>query len=112
MKNKITIISDGDSFELNTYEDILTLLLGNEYLEKSDITKQKIINNKVALNFNNYDINISEFEYILYLINYDKIVVIENINSNIFRKYLNSDNDEVIIVNNYIKEILENYKKV
>lgn len=112
MKNKITVITDGKHFELNKYEDILTLLLGNEYFEKDDLEKQKIINNKVALNFNIYDISISEFEYILYLINYDKIVVVENINSNIFRKYLNNDNNEVIIVNNYIKEILVNYKKV
>ena len=123
MKNLI-VIEDGESFEYSTLEELVKDLISKDYYTMSDEVKNKklielIYKNIINMNIKDIkeiDNQINEYtknEYlaILFLLKNNVFTLLENIDSNIFVKYLNKANfdNNYIIVNKYAEEILEKY---
>ena len=110
MKNLI-VIEDGESFEYSTLEELVKDLISKDYYTMSDEVK-----NKKLIDIKEIDNQINEYtknEYlaILFLLKNNVFTLLENIDSNIFVKYLDKANfdNNYIIVNKYAEEILEKY---
>ena len=123
MKNLI-VIEDGESFEYSTLEELVKDLISKDYYTMSDEVKNKnlielIYKNIINMNIKDIkeiDNQINEYtknEYlaILFLLKNNVFTLLENIDSNIFVKYLDKANfdNNYIIVNKYAEEILEKY---
>lgn len=123
MKNLI-VIEDGESFEYSTLEELVKDLISKDYYTMSDEVKNKklielIYKNIINMNIKDIkekDNQINEYtknEYlaILFLLKNNVFTLLENIDSNIFVKYLDKANfkNNYIIVNKYAEEILKKY---
>ena len=138
MKNLI-VIEDGESFEYSTLEELVKDLISKDYYTMSDEVKNKKLIELIYKNIINMNIkdikeidnqineytkneylailfllkNYTKNEYlaILFLLKNNVFTLLENIDSNIFVKYLNKANfdNNYIIVNKYAEEILEKY---
>ena len=118
MKNLI-VIEDGESFEYSTLEELVKDLISKDYYTMSDEVKNKKLIEliyKNIINIKEIDNQINEYtknEYlaILFLLKNNVFTLLENIDSNIFVKYLDKANfdNNYIIVNKYAEEILEKY---
>ena len=131
MENKLTIIENGEEYELNSLKELVFTLLGEDFirLDKKEQIKRMRIKATANCLYNNYDIvenlNISniddldnkfiiknEVTYILSLLLTTNIVIIEKNDAGIFTKYINKEEikDDYTIINAYAKELL--YKVV
>ena len=114
----------GESFEYSTLEELVKDLISKDYYTMSDEVKNKklielIYKNIINMNIKDIkeiDNQINEYtknEYlaILFLLKNNVFTLLENIDSNIFVKYLDKANfdNNYIIVNKYAEEILEKY---
>ncbi|MDD2377001.1 MAG: hypothetical protein PHD15_04070 [Clostridia bacterium] len=135
MKN-IIILYENNKYEINTLQEIVKLVLGEEYLnmnveEKFKVRYEKafgickmnniiIIDTKVGvLNDNNktkikYDILNTfiidnEETYILSLCKYADMLLLEEKNSEVFNNkelIKNNTNDNYVVINKYVNELL------
>lgn len=128
MENLIVI----EGKEKYKYNDIKSLIKGfineryynmSETEQKNEIEKKAIANTiqdnikiyNMESKAQNYDkeafILYDEITYILSMLKFNKIILLEKTNANIFGKYINKENitDNYIIVNKFANEIIQKY---
>ena len=114
------------------YNDIKSLIKGfineryynmSETEQKNELEKKAIANTiqdnikiyNMESKAQNYDkeafIVYDEITYILSMLKFNKIILLEKTNANIFGKYINKENitDNYIIVNKFANEIIQKY---
>lgn len=131
MLKKIIIIENKNKKQCDTEEDVIKLLIDNNYYdltEKEKLEKREIkalancISNNMKVvkdidinvdNINNKFIIKDEMTYILSLLITNNIILLERVDSNIYTKWIdkNKIKDNYIIVNKFAKKLLENYLK-
>ncbi len=133
MLKKIIIIENGEQVQCNTLEDVVKVLIDENYYnmtqnQKKERMKTKAlancINNKKTIvqdlqedtvdSLNEVFIMKDEITYILSLLMTNKVLLLERKDSNIFSSSLNKENikDNYIIINTFAKELLRNYLKM
>ena len=128
MENLIVIVGK----EKYKYNDIKSLIKGfineryynmSETEQKNELEKKAIANTiqdnikiyNMESKAQNYDkeafIVYDEITYILSMLKFNKIILLEKTNANIFGKYINKENitDNYIIVNKFANEIIQKY---
>ena len=128
MENLIVI----EGKEKYKYNDIESLIKGfinerhynmSETEQKNELEKKAIANTiqdnikiyNMESKAQNYDkeafIVYDEITYILSMLKFNKIILLEKTNANIFGKYINKENitDNYIIVNKFANEIIQKY---
>lgn len=110
----VKLLIDEDFFKLSKKEKLKKMQL--KAMLNSLNTKKNIIELKdlsLEENFQNKFVLIDEKTYILSLLINTNIIILENINSNVYIKYLDKSKfaKNYIIVNHFAKEILKNYLK-
>ena len=128
MENLIVI----EGKEKYKYNDIKSLIKGfineryynmSETEQKNELEKKAIANTiqdnieiyNMESKAQNYDkeafIVYDEITYILSMLKFNKIILLEKTNANIFGKYINKENitDNYIIVNKFANEIIQKY---
>ncbi len=128
MENLIVI----EGKEKYKYNDIKSLIKGfineryynmSETEQKNELEKKAIANTiqdnikiyNMESKAQNYDkeafILYDEITYILSMLKFNKIILLEKTNANIFGKYINKENitDNYIIVNKFANEIIQKY---
>ena len=128
MENLIVI----EGKEKYKYNDIKSLIKGfineryynmSETEQKNELAKKAIANTiqdnikiyNMESKAQNYDkeafIVYDEITYILSMLKFNKIILLEKTNANIFGKYINKENitDNYIIVNKFANEIIQKY---
>lgn len=128
MENLIVI----EGKEKYKYNDIKSLIKGfineryynmSETEQKNELEKKAIANTiqdnikicNMGSKVQNYDkeafIVYDEITYILSMLKFNKIILLEKTNANIFGKYINKENitDNYIIVNKFANEIIQKY---
>lgn len=128
MENLIVI----EGKEKYKYHDIESLIKGfineryynmSETEQKNELEKKAIANTiqdnikiyNMGSKAQNYDkeafILYDEITYILSMLKFNKIILLEKTNANIFGKYINKENitDNYIIVNKFANEIIQKY---
>ncbi len=97
----------------NMSENEKKIELEKKSIANAIIRKIKVI--KLENDFSNFDENAfilyDEFTYIVSLIKFDIIVLLEKTDANIFGKYINKEGmtDNYIILNKFANEIMKNY---
>ena len=130
MLKKIIIIENGKDIQCNTLEDVVKILIDENYynmtpFQKIEKMKMKAlsncINNKKEIvqelpvnseeSIEDKFIIQDEITYVLSLLTTNNILLLERKDSNIFTKDLNKENlkDNYIIVNAFAKELLSKY---
>ena len=128
MENLIVI----EGKEKYKYNDIKSMIKGfineryynmSETEQKNELEKKAIANTiqdnikiyNMESKAQNYDkeafIVYDEITYILSMLKFNKIILLEKTNANIFGKYINKENitDNYIIVNKFANEIIQKY---
>lgn len=128
MENLIVI----EGKEKYKYNDIKSLIKGfineryynmSETEQKNELEKKAIANTiqdnikiyNMESKAQNYDkeafILYDEITYILSMLKFNKIILLEKTNANIFGKYINKENitDNYIIINKFANEIIQKY---
>lgn len=131
MLKKLIIIEGGENYQCDSMEDIVKILIDDNFYKMSQFDKRKTIKFKAIANCINTDFEIienqndfydkdklenkfviyDEMTYILSLLLLDKVFLLERIDSNIFIKYLDNIDatGNYVIVNNFAKDILQKY---
>ena len=128
MLKKLIIIENGKEFESDTLEEIVKVLIDENFYNMTKEEKAKAMKIKALANcigtkidivdtvkfddesdFDNKFIIKDEITYILSLLIMNKIILLERIDSNIFTKDIEKEEDKgnYIIVNKFAKEILK-----
>lgn len=125
MLEKIIIIENGEEVQCETLEEIVKILIDEDYynMSQEDRTKKmrmkaiaNCINNKMEIVANIEDKNIEgkfivrdEITYILSLLTTNNIILLERIDANIFTKDIPKENlkGNYIVVNKFAKELLK-----
>lgn len=131
MLKKIIIIENDNKAQCDSEEEVIRLLLDDNYYELSEkekVEKREIkamancLNNKMKI-LNDIDINVDnidnkfiikdEMTYVLSLLITNNIMLLERIDSDIYTSTIDKSKieDNYIIVNKFAKNILENYMK-
>ncbi len=128
MENLI-VIEGKEKYKFDNLESLVKRFINYNYynmsenekkieLEKKSIANTMLRKNKVIKlenDFSNFDENAfilyDEFTYIVSLIKFDIIVLLEKTDANIFGKYINKEGitDNYIIVNKFANEIMKKY---
>ena len=131
MLKKIIIIENDKKIQCDSEEEVIRLLIDNNYYkltEEKKLEKREIkamancINNNMKIvkeididtdNIENKFIIKDEMTYILSLLMTNNIMLLERIDSNIYTGKINKSEtkDNYIIVNKFAKMLLENYLK-
>ena len=131
MLKKIIIIENDKKIQCDSEEEVIRLLIDNNYYELTEeekLEKREIkamancINNNMKIvkeididtdNIENKFIIKDEMTYILSLLMTNNIMLLERIDSNIYTGKINKSEtkDNYIIVNKFAKMLLENYLK-
>lgn len=129
MLKKIIIIENNNKIQCDSEEEVVRLLIDNNYYELTQEEKLEKREIKAIANCINNDIKIvkdvnienmegkfiikDEMTYILSLLMTNNIMLLERIDSDIYTKSINKSNikDNYIIVNKFAKIILEDYLK-
>lgn len=129
MLKKIIIIENNNKIQCNSEEEVIKLLIDNNYYELTEeekLEKREIkamancINNNMKIvreididtdNIENKFIIKDEMTYILSLLITNNVMLLERIDSNIYTSRINKNGmkDNYIIVNKFAKRLLENY---
>ena len=129
MLKKIIIIENNNKIQCDSEEEVVRLLIDNNYYELTQEEKLEKREIKAIANCINNDIKIvkdsdsedverkfiikDEMTYILSLLMTNNIMLLERIDSDIYTKSINKSNikDNYIIVNKFAKILLEDYLK-
>lgn len=132
MLKKLIIIEKGKQYQINNEKELVKLLIDPNYYEMSDMQKlntlkikaiSNSLNNEMEIlipdeipeniDVNNKFILLNEKTYILSLMMTNNVTILERIDSNVYIKYLSKKNftKNYIIVNNFAKQILQEYLK-
>lgn len=130
MLNNIIIIENGEEFQRNTIEEVVTTLVDEDFYKLDEKQKMEAMKIKALANCvdnkkkiveeikgnikNNIDdkfIIKDEITYILSLLLLNKVIILEKIDANIFTKDLDKENikNNYIVVNKFAKELLIKY---
>ena len=128
MENLI-VIEGKEKYKYNDIESLIKGFINERYYNMSETEQKNEIEKKAIANtiqdnikiYNmeskaqNYDkeafILYDEITYILSMLKFNKIILLEKTNANIFGKYINKENitDNYIIVNKFANEIIQKY---
>lgn len=128
---KLIVIEGKEKYQYKDLKSLIEVFICKNYFEMSDSEKKDELEKRTIANtiFNNikveeisndkktYDENsfilYDEITYILSLLKFDKIILLERIDAEIFGKYINRENmeDNYIIVNKFASEIMKKYLK-
>lgn len=128
MENLI-VIEGKEKYKYNDIESLIKGFINEKYYnmseteQKSELEKKAIANTiqdnikiyNMESKAQNYDkeafILYDEITYILSMLKFNKIILLEKTNANIFGKYINKENitDNYIIVNKFANEIIKKY---
>ena len=128
MENLI-IIEGKEKYKYNDIESLIKGFINERYYNMSETEQKNELEKKAIANtiqdnikiYNmeskaqNYDkeafILYDEITYILSMLKFNKIILLEKTNANIFGKYINKENitDNYIIVNKFANEIIQKY---
>ena len=129
MLKKLILIENNKKYQFETKEELVEYLLGNGYYQMSKEEKKELLdlNSKAQClntefepieledvknkNIENSFIIYDETTYILSLLLQERIILLENIEANIFTKSIDKTQytDNYIIVNKFAKRLLEEY---
>ena len=130
MLKKIIIIENGKDIQCNTLEDVVKILIDENYYNMTPVQKKEKMKMKALSNCINNKKEIvqelpengeesiedkfiiqDEITYVLSLLTTNNILLLERKDSDIFTKDLNKENlkDNYIIVNTFAKELLSKY---
>lgn len=131
--NNIIMVKDAIDFECNNIEEVVKFIFGKNYYDLNEEEKLKLRefmaykeclgkNIEIILkreNINKENINtcfiaLDEISYIISLLKYGNLVILEEKNSNIFSKYINKSSFEklsknYIMLNKFANEMIDNY---
>jgi len=122
LKNLILIEND-EKYQYDTLEELVCAIIGKDYYQLKDSEKREKLELKAVANSihekildKNYDIYKNfvlndEITYIYSLLMLNKIMILENVESNYLTQSLDKTNIDgnYIIVNKFAKELLEKY---
>lgn len=128
MENLI-VIEGKEKYKYNDIESLIKGFINERYYNMSETEQKNELEKKAIANtiqdnikiYNmeskaqNYDkeafIVYDEITYILSMLKFNKIILLEKTNANIFGKYINKENitDNYIIVNKFTNEIIQKY---
>lgn len=128
MENLI-VIEGKEKYQYNDIESLIKGFINERYYNMSETEQKNELEKKAIANtiqdnikiYNmeakaqNYDkeafIVYDEITYILSMLKFNKITLLEKTNANIFGKYINKENitDNYIIVNKFANEIIQKY---
>lgn len=128
---KLIIIEGKDKYKYDNPKDLIKNFIDKSYFdisreEKNIILEKKAIANTMKDNIkivklkkfpDDYEDNAfilyNEISYILSLLKFNKIILLERTDANIFGRYINKESieDNYIIVNKFANEILKKYLK-
>ena len=128
MENLI-VIEGKEKYKYNDIESLIKGFINERYYNMSETEQKNELEKKAIANtiqdnikiynmgskVQNYDkeafIVYDEITYILSMLKFNKIILLEKINANIFGKYINKENitDNYIIVNKFANEIIQKY---
>jgi hypothetical protein len=128
MENLI-VIEGKEKYKYNDIESMIKGFINERYYNMSETEQKNELEKKAIANtiqdnikiYNmgskaqNYDkeafILYDEITYILSMLKFNKIILLEKTNANIFGKYINKENitDNYIIVNKFANEIIQKY---
>ena len=128
MENLI-VIEGKEKYQYNDIESLIKGFINERYYNMSETEQKNELEKKAIANtiqdnikiYNmgskaqNYDkeafILYDEITYILSMLKFNKIILLEKTNANIFGKYINKENitDNYIIVNKFANEIIQKY---
>lgn len=128
MENLI-VIEGKEKYKYNDIESLIKGFINERYYNMSETEQKNELEKKAIANtiqdnikiYNmeskaqNYDkeafILYDEITYILSMLKFNKIILLEKTNANIFGKYINKENitDNYIIVNKFANEIIQRY---
>lgn len=128
MENLI-VIEGKEKYKYNDIESLIKGFINERYYNMSETEQKNELEKKAIANtiqdnikiYNmgskaqNYDkeafILYDEITYILSMLKFNKIILLEKTNANIFGKYINKENitDNYIIVNKFANEIIQKY---
>lgn len=128
MENLI-VIEGKEKYQYNDIESLIKGFINERYYNMSETEQKNELEKKAIANtiqdnikiYNmeskaqNYDkeafIVYDEITYILSMLKFNKIILLEKTNANIFGKYINKENitDNYIIVNKFANEIIQKY---
>lgn len=128
MENLI-VIEGKEKYKYNDIESLIKGFINGRYYNMSETEQKNELEKKAIANtiqdnikiYNmeakaqNYDkeafILYDEITYILSMLKFNKIILLEKTNANIFGKYINKENitDNYIIINKFANEIIQKY---
>lgn len=128
MENLI-VIEGKEKYKYNDIESLIKGFINEKYYNMSETEQKNELEKKAIANtiqdnikiynmgskVQNYDkeafIVYDEITYILSMLKFNKIILLEKTNANIFGKYINKENitDNYIIVNKFANEIIQKY---
>ena len=127
MLKKLIIIENGEEVQCDTLEELVKILIDENYYNMTDSEKKENMKIKALANCMNNKIEIvdeikssniegcfiikNEITYILSLLTINKVVLLERVDANILTKTLNKEGikDNYIIVNKFAKDLLKEY---
>ena len=128
MENLI-VIEGKEKYKYNDIESLIKGFINERYYNMSETEQKNELEKKAIANTIQYNIKIynmeskaqnydkeafilyDEITYILSMLKFNKIILLEKTNANIFGKYINKENitDNYIIVNKFANEIIQKY---
>ena len=125
----IIVIEGKEKYKYNDIKSLIKGFINERYYNMSETEQKNELEKKAIANtiqdnikiYNmeskaqNYDkeafIVYDEITYILSMLKFNKIILLEKTNANIFGKYINKENitDNYIIVNKFANEIIQKY---
>ncbi len=128
MKNLI-VIEGKAKYQFDNLEELVKVFIDKDYFNLSEEERNNALERKTAANALISDIDIiklnnlpedykenafivyDEYTYILSMLKFNKLVLLEKTDANVFSKYMEKDwvEDNYIIINNFSNEILKKY---
>jgi len=126
---KLIIIEGKEKYKYDDIENLIQTFVSNNYFNISDEEKNELLEKKAVANtmmdnikivkLNKYPddfkeesfIIYDEISYILSMLKFNKLILLERTDANIFGKYINKEKieDNYIIINKFADEILKKY---
>jgi len=126
---KLIIVEGKEKYKYDNIEDLIETFVSNNYFnmsaeEKNELLEKKAVANTMMDNIKVVKLNKypddfednafvlhNEISYILSMLKFNKLMLLERTDANIFGKYINKEKieDNYIIINKFADEILKKY---
>jgi len=126
---KLIIVEGKEKYKYDNIEDLIETFVSNNYFnmsaeEKNELLEKKAVANTMMDNIKVVKLNKypddfednafvlhNEISYILSMLKFNKLMLLERTDANIFGKYINKQSieDNYIIINKFANEILKKY---